>query len=630
MARMSGQGREPLHPCPAPVTPRASLSPGGEPLPLPDQVRRLMRRDPHCVINLFGPRGSGKTAALRHLAAALPDDGSVRLIDEAGGCWPAGSTRVGRPGERVLIAATRQPIGDPQAVGLEMARWGPDDVIEYLLATRRPQCASVMDRLKESSGAELAGLPELWTIVLDQMAADSSLATPADALRHFLAGRLGDARLRELATVICLQRLLRDAGEGRDPQGYFERADPVVARLIAYRPVQVILAAQRIVWDLASGRGRDYLARRFPGDLVADVAALAAYRPPVMEALRTFLRGGDRPTHPTAATLLHATKTGWRPEPGTGPTLTAAVLAGASWPGIDLSDTCVSAADLSGARLSCANLDGAAAGSTVLRGASLRGASLRGLRGVNADLSRADLCGACAERADFDGAVAKRADLSGASCRGASFGAADLEGARMVGTDLRKARLDGAKLAGANLTGADLRRASLKRVDLSRAELSGARFGGAKLRDCDLQGVELPSARFRRADFTGADLTGSVMPRADFRRAVLRETGLADVEWEGADLRGADFTGASFHLGSSRSGLVGSVVPCEGSRTGFYTDDLDEQSYRPPEEVRKADLRGADLCGAKVAGVDFYLVDLRGARYTRSQQTHFRTCGAIL
>ena len=46
--------------------------------------------------------------------------------------------------------------------------------------------------------------------------------------------------------------------------------------------------------------------------------------------------------------------------------------------------------------------------------------------------------------------------------------------------------------------------------------------------------------------------------------------------------------------------------------------------------MRKADLRYADLRGAKVAGVDFYLVDLRGARYTPDQARHFRRCGAIL
>lgn len=38
---------------------------------------------------------------------------------------------------------------------------------------------------------------------------------------------------------------------------------------------------------------------------------------------------------------------------------------------------------------------------------------------------------------------------------------------------------------------------------------------------------------------------------------------------------------------------------------------------------------GADLRGAKVGKVDFYLVDLRGAKYT-SQGSHFRRCGAVL
>jgi len=46
--------------------------------------------------------------------------------------------------------------------------------------------------------------------------------------------------------------------------------------------------------------------------------------------------------------------------------------------------------------------------------------------------------------------------------------------------------------------------------------------------------------------------------------------------------------------------------------------------------VRKANLRGADLRGAQVFGTDFYLVDLRGARYSDHQAAHFRRCGAIL
>ncbi|HEV2294223.1 MAG TPA: pentapeptide repeat-containing protein [Tepidisphaeraceae bacterium] len=80
-------------------------------------------------------------------------------------------------------------------------------------------------------------------------------------------------------------------------------------------------------------------------------------------------------------------------------------------------------------------------------------------------------------------------------------------------------------------------------------------------------------------------------------------------------------------MGSSRSGLVGSPIACEGSRTGFYTDDYNDQDFKSPEEIRKANLCGADLRGAKVDKVDFYLVDLRGATYTPEQAEHFARCG---
>ena len=83
-------------------------------------------------------------------------------------------------------------------------------------------------------------------------------------------------------------------------------------------------------------------------------------------------------------------------------------------------------------------------------------------------------------------------------------------------------------------------------------------------------------------------------------------------------------------MGSSRSGLLFTPIASEGTRTGFYTDDADEQTFKAPEEIRKANLCGADLRGARIDGVDFYLVDLRGALYDREQELHFRRCRAIL
>jgi uncharacterized protein YjbI with pentapeptide repeats len=165
---------------------------------------------------------------------------------------------------------------------------------------------------------------------------------------------------------------------------------------------------------------------------------------------------------------------------------------------------------------------------------------------------------------------------------------------------------------------------------MSEAQWLAASFRDARLHCCNLEGLSMPRANFTHADLTGSLLTGTRIPGGCFRGAKLRSAGLAEVEWENADLRDADLTHASFHMGSSRSGLVGSPIPCEGSRTGFYTDDLNDQDYRPPEEIRKACLCGADLRGAEVTATDFYLVDLRKAWYGPSQARHFESCGAIL
>src|SRR5258708_3935794 len=64
-------------------------------------------------------------------------------------------------------------------------------------------------------------------------------------------------------------------------------------------------------------------------------------------------------------------------------------------------------------------------------------------------------------------------------------------------------------------------------------------------------------------------LTDSTMPSANFRGAKLCGAGLAGIDWPQADLRDCDLTHATFHLGSTRSGLVGSTIPSEGSKTGF-------------------------------------------------------------
>src|SRR5262249_6934579 len=173
-------------------------------------------------------------------------------------------------------------------------------------------------------------------------------------------------------------------------------------------------------------------------------------------------------------------------------------------------------------------------------------------------------------------------------------------------------------------------RATFAEADWRSARLDGARWHKARLPRCKFEWLTVTGADFSGAYLYGSLLTESSMPGAKFAHADLRNTGLADIDWEGADLSDADRGGASFPLGSSRSGLVGSPIAREGSMTGYYTDDFTEQDFKSPEEIRKANLCGADLLGAKVEGVDFYLVDLRDALYDDDQAAHFRACGAIL
>jgi uncharacterized protein YjbI with pentapeptide repeats len=207
---------------------------------------------------------------------------------------------------------------------------------------------------------------------------------------------------------------------------------------------------------------------------------------------------------------------------------------------------------------------------------------------------------------------------------------ANLEGATLRRALLADCDFRGACLENADLRGANLRGANLSRQNLRTARLAGAMMEKANLCGADLEYIDWPEARLAAAHMSGAYLTGSRLVRADLRGAKLDGTGLAEIEWDDADLRSADLRGCSFHMGSSRSGLVDSPYPCHGSRTGFYTNDYEERSYKSPEQIRKASLCGADLRDALIKGVDFYLVDLRGAKYDTQQERHFRRCNAIL
>jgi uncharacterized protein YjbI with pentapeptide repeats/energy-coupling factor transporter ATP-binding protein EcfA2 len=608
------------------VRPRVFASGGGGTLLLVEEVQRLAQAGLRGRVALLGPAGSGKTTALQHLAAVLPERAGVALLDDPGRGEAKEDVR-----DCLAVYTDAVQWGGAHVAVYRLAPWMQDDLIEYLLAGHKDRCASVMKRLQPADRALFRGVPELWAVVLDTLAGDESLPSARHALHRHLETHLLDTDLLERARSACLNVMAKK--QGNELPALEKLAKPgfgrEVVRVLRHAAVQELLAAERMAADLGGEADCDYLAIRLPRGLVKAAAALIAGDPRALEHLHRLLDGPPW-SHAMAASVLHATGTGWVPKPKAPTALAGAYLDGACWPRIDWSDANLSQADLSDADLREADLTRANLYKADLRRARLHRAVLKEVDATAAELAHADLSSADAQQADFDSANLEDADLSQAALRGASFAQATLTRAGFQGADLRAVSFQGAEIEEADFSEANLRMAILLGLRLREANFRGACFAGAVLRAADLEYMDLPGADFENAVLNEALLTGSVIPAGNFTHAKLEGARLADIEWEGALLCGADLRGATFHMGSSRSGLVGSPIASEGSRTGFYTDDYEEQSYKAPEEVRKANLCGADLRGALLGDVDFYLVDLRGALYDPEQEEHFRRCGAIL
>jgi uncharacterized protein YjbI with pentapeptide repeats len=595
------------------------------PEPIDLAMQGILARGERRVIEIAGPPGSGKSTALAYLRSLLPREGGWRFIDE----HQHERLRQGvKKGEQVICTGPLWDVPRSQYASLSLVPWDDDQLIEYVLAADKARARAVLPHvLSLADRSRLLGNPEVWALVLETLLkGDRLLGADLDTILRDAIGDLLHAGPLRTAREACWHSLAR----GRPSPVEGDPRPRTVDRFIRHEPIRLLLATDYFINRLPVAGGAHLLCAKLPRDLINACAAAVRAHEGLLDCLH---RAAARPppgAHAMAASILHAAGVKWRLA-GEGPAfLNHAELEGIRWAGIPLVGMCASLANFRRANLSGADLTGARMHGACLEGASLTRAVLTGAKLGGADLSRADMSSCVADRAELDRARLAGTNLEGASLRAASFNRATLAGARLVRADLSLTSLDAADLAGADLSGAHFDHACLARLALRACRLHGASFRGATLEKCDLQEISLPAGEFARALLTDCDLTGAFLENSNFCFAEFRGCGLAGIDLEGADLRNTDFRGSTFHMGSSRSGLVSSFIASEGSRTGFYTDELGEQDFRAPEDIRKANLRHADLRGAAVEGVDFYLVDLRDARYSAEQAEWFRKCGAIL
>ncbi|MGD9633620.1 MAG: pentapeptide repeat-containing protein, partial [Pirellulales bacterium] len=580
------------------VRPRVVLRPEEGPRLLEDIVAELADELPAGFVWIVGGPGSGKTTAIAYLSTQFGDDPRLALLDE-----PT-REQLDAFAESKLVLATAAAPRDRKGVVLRLSKWGCDDLVEYLLAVYPADCRSVMTRL--GAGVRKNWTPQLACAIVQRLATDESVADAEAALTAEIASRLGNPTHLAVAAEYCFAWATKDHELLQSTTYALARVGcpQSVLSLMRHEEVQHPLAGAAVMTALTTRKSLRKLLR-LPRELVRIVGSRCRDNAQAIQRLRGVLTSSNASTvQPMAASILSIADRTWRPEGDKDRPcfLSQGMFEGANWAQAGLAHANLRQADLNRANLVGANLVEADATESVFAAADLSGARLIGLRAARADFSGSALVNAKlallqAAHASFSGA-----DLRGANLVKADLAETDLTGANLAKADLFCARLIGAVFEDADFTDANLDEAYLTKVDLRRAVLAGVSFKGAYMTHVQMEDVVLPHAQLERAHLNYAQLTGSRLPAANLRGARLVFAQLAEIDWPAADLHGADLFGASFHMGSSRSGLVGSPIACEGSKTGFYTDDREEMYFKRPEEIRKANLRGADLRGARIDG----------------------------
>ncbi|MGZ3451714.1 MAG: DUF2169 domain-containing protein, partial [Polyangiales bacterium] len=144
---------------------------------------------------------------------------------------------------------------------------------------------------------------------------------------------------------------------------------------------------------------------------------------------------------------------------------------------------------------------------------------------AGASLAGRDLSGV-----KLDGADLRGVDLAGAILTRAELRFAKLDGARLASANLSSAQADDASFVGADLASADFTGASLERANLSTAKLDDTLFESARANHAIFGGAKGERAIFTRATLVEAFFEKAQLPAADFTETMLEGARFADAD----------------------------------------------------------------------------------------------------
>ena len=605
----------------APVEPRAR-KPNGDALPLTDLVTEMLF-DGAKTVRLTG---EGKTTAIGHLKTRLKGFANIRFLDEAG--------KINNVGDYDLTIYTA-PGFCRDSVDLRIARWAKDDCIEYLITKAPSRCKEIMGNLIASDDLWIAnGSPRILAKVLDIMIENGAITSTQRAIEEIVDSiPFKTKRHRSKIHMKCLEHAFNNVEFGMETQKYVPGfIDAPTLKLLCYQAVRNIPASRQLIKALEKRKTPPMLGKCWTPDWIKYFAKQLKRcdSPKLIEFLDSLANKKWNQYSANAASVLYQLDSQWRPTRKQELNLEHVQLPELKARELILENSLAIKSNFANADLSFCSLENTNATGSNFSDSNLSNANLRLLVARHANFSGANLRNINGRKCSFIAANLTNTDLRSANLAEAFFHDSDLRNANLSFANIEGTALWNSNLAGASLAGAKLKLAKMRMVDFREVDLDQTRFKGCILTECCFEETHLKNIIFKHCDLQLALFSGSRLDGCSIKGCNLRHAKLGDIVWTNCDLSNTDFSRCQFHYGSTRSGIVGSPYPSHGTRTGFYTDDYDDQHYRRIEDIRKASLQGCDLTGAIVHKADFYLIDLRDAKYDEAQKKHFQSCGAIL